>query len=168
MTVPSNIRLLMSPKKRSNDRKKTARVLFGHAKAARFESATYYWRRERRNYGDLFRQRAHARLQTVSIEPREAGETFEIARRFGLLGLAKRNRKSHSAAEKQPNAPLDARAKANQPRTGKSKHVKVKNVIRRLKIFRILSERYRHRRKRFGLRFNLIVGLHNYELKLKL
>jgi hypothetical protein len=48
-----------------------------------------------------------------------------------------------------------------------SKRVKVENVIRRLKIFRILSERYRHRRKRFGLRFNLIAGLHNYELKLK-
>jgi len=48
-----------------------------------------------------------------------------------------------------------------------SKRVRVENVIRRLKIFRILSERYRHRRKRFGLRFNLIAGLHNYELKLK-
>ena len=47
------------------------------------------------------------------------------------------------------------------------KRVKVENVIRRLKIFRLLSERYRHRRKRFGLRFNLIAGLHNYELKLK-
>jgi hypothetical protein len=49
-----------------------------------------------------------------------------------------------------------------------SKRVKVENVIRRLKVFRILSERYRHRCKRFGLRFNLIAGLHNYELKLKL
>jgi len=48
-----------------------------------------------------------------------------------------------------------------------SKRVKIENVIRRLKIFRILSERYRHRRKRFGLRFNLIASLHNYELKLK-
>jgi hypothetical protein len=47
------------------------------------------------------------------------------------------------------------------------KRVKVENVIRRLKVFRILSERYRHRRKRFGLRFNLIAGWHNYELKLK-
>lgn len=47
------------------------------------------------------------------------------------------------------------------------RRVKVENVIRRLKIFRILSERYRHRRKRFGLRFNLIAGLHNYGLKLK-
>jgi len=48
-----------------------------------------------------------------------------------------------------------------------NKRVKVENVIRRLKIFRILSEKYRHRRTRFGLRFNLIAGLHNHELKLK-
>ena len=47
-----------------------------------------------------------------------------------------------------------------------SKRIRIENVIRRLKIFRILSERYRHRRKRFSLRFNLIAGLHNYELKL--
>lgn len=47
------------------------------------------------------------------------------------------------------------------------KRVKIENVIRRVKVFRILSERYRHRRKRFGLRFNLIAGLHNYELKLE-
>jgi hypothetical protein len=42
--------------------------------------------------------------------------------------------------------------------------VKVEHVNRKLKIFRILSERYRNRRKRFGLRFNLISGLLNYEL----
>jgi len=71
--------------------------------------------------------------------------------------LPKKSSKLHqlSKAEKKANRALA------------SKRVKVENVIRRLKIFRILSERYRHRRKRFGLRFNLIAGLHNYELKLK-
>jgi len=32
-------------------------------------------------------------------------------------------------------------------------------VNRQLKIFRILAERYRNRRKRFGLRFNLIAAI---------
>jgi hypothetical protein len=45
------------------------------------------------------------------------------------------------------------------------KRVKVENVIRRLKIFRILGERYRNRRKRLGLRFNLISGIYNFERK---
>lgn len=40
----------------------------------------------------------------------------------------------------------------------------VENVIRHLKIFRIVSERYRNRRRRFGLRFNLIAGIYNFEL----
>lgn len=44
--------------------------------------------------------------------------------------------------------------------------IKVEHVIRFLKIFRILSSRYRNRRKRFGLRVNLIAGIYNYELKL--
>lgn len=71
--------------------------------------------------------------------------------------LPQKNSKLHQLSK--------AEKKANRELAGK--RVKVENVIRRLKIFRILSERYRHRRKRFGLRFNLIAGLHNYELKLK-
>lgn len=42
----------------------------------------------------------------------------------------------------------------------------VEHVNRRLKIWRILAEHYRNRRKRFGLRFNLLAGLYNYELAL--
>ncbi len=38
------------------------------------------------------------------------------------------------------------------------------NVIGKLKRFRIVSDKYRNRRKRFGLRFNLIAGIYNYEL----
>ena len=39
-------------------------------------------------------------------------------------------------------------------------------IIGRLKVFKLVAERYRNRRKRFGLRFNLIAGLYNYELGL--
>lgn len=44
------------------------------------------------------------------------------------------------------------------------KRIFVENVIRELKVFRILSSRYRNRRKRWGLRVNLIAGLYNFEL----
>ena len=50
-------------------------------------------------------------------------------------------------------------------RTLSSERVYVENVLGWLKRFRILSERYRNRRRRFGLRFNLIAGLYNYELQ---
>jgi len=38
------------------------------------------------------------------------------------------------------------------------------NVIGLVKRFKIIADKYRNRRKRFGLRFNLIAGLHNFEL----
>jgi hypothetical protein len=44
-----------------------------------------------------------------------------------------------------------------------SSRVVVENVLRTLKIFRILAEKYRNRRRRFGLRLNLIAGIINYE-----
>lgn len=46
-----------------------------------------------------------------------------------------------------------------------SERVLNENVIGRLKRFKILSEKYRNRRKRFGLRFNLIAGIYNWELE---
>lgn len=39
------------------------------------------------------------------------------------------------------------------------------NVIGMIKRFKIIADKYRNRRKRFGLRFNLIAGLYNFELK---
>jgi hypothetical protein len=62
--------------------------------------------------------------------------------------------------------PLTQEQKASN-RTLSRKHILIENIIRRLKIFRILSERYRNRRKRFGLRFNLIAAIHNLELEFK-
>ena len=63
------------------------------------------------------------------------------------------------------NKPLSKEQKQHN-RTLASERVVVEHAIRRLKVFRILSERYRNRRKRFGLRVNLIAGLLNYELHL--
>jgi hypothetical protein len=34
-----------------------------------------------------------------------------------------------------------------------------------VKVFRILSQRYRNRRKRLGLRCHLIAGIYNYDLQ---
>jgi len=39
------------------------------------------------------------------------------------------------------------------------------NVIGMVKRFKIIADRYRNRRKRFALRFNLIAGVYNLELK---
>jgi len=46
-----------------------------------------------------------------------------------------------------------------------SERVINEHVIGALKKFKIISDRYRNRRKRFGLRFNLIAGIYNLELE---
>jgi len=38
------------------------------------------------------------------------------------------------------------------------------HVIGALKRFRIIADKYRNRRKRFGLRFNLIAGIYNLQM----
>ncbi|QFS50829.1 Transposase [Nostoc sphaeroides CCNUC1] len=44
--------------------------------------------------------------------------------------------------------------------------ITVEHVNRRLKIFKILSDRYRNCHRRFGLRSNLIAEIYNHELAL--
>jgi hypothetical protein len=46
-----------------------------------------------------------------------------------------------------------------------SSRVVVENIIRCLKIYKIIAEKYRNSRRRFTLRLNLIAGLYNFQLK---
>jgi transposase len=71
---------------------------------------------------------------------------------------------SQTPVKKSKLHPLSQEQKASNQELSR-KRILIENIIRRLKIFRILSERYRNRRKRFGLRFNLIAAICNMELK---
>jgi hypothetical protein len=42
-----------------------------------------------------------------------------------------------------------------------SRRIVIENIIREVKIFRIIAEKYRNRRRRFALRFNLIAAIYN-------
>jgi len=71
---------------------------------------------------------------------------------------------SQTPVKKTKRHPLNQEQKASNLALSRQR-ILIENIIRRLKIFRILSERYRNRRKRFGLRFNLIAAIYNLELK---
>lgn len=45
-----------------------------------------------------------------------------------------------------------------------SERVVNEHIIGSIKRFKIVADKYRNRRKRFGLRFNLIAGVCNFEL----
>jgi len=65
--------------------------------------------------------------------------------------------------KKSKRHPLTEEEKANNQRLSRDR-VLNENVIGIVKRFKIISDRYRNRRKRFGLRFNLIAGIYNLEL----
>jgi hypothetical protein len=44
--------------------------------------------------------------------------------------------------------------------------ISIEHINRRLKIFKIFSDRYRNRRRRYGFRCNLLAAIYNYELNL--
>jgi len=81
----------------------------------------------------------------------------------GYQGLAALHSNSQTPAKKSKLHLLSSDQKAANHKLSK-KRILIENIIRKLKIFRILSERYRNRRKRFGLRFNLIAAIYNLEL----
>lgn len=79
-----------------------------------------------------------------------------------IAGIQKLHRHTQLPHKKPRGGQLTATQKAEN-RALARRRVRIEQVNRCLKIFRILAERYRHRRRRFGLRCNLIAALYNYE-----
>lgn len=81
----------------------------------------------------------------------------------GYTGITKLQSSSVLPKKRHKGKPLTRKEKQTNLEIS-SKRALNENVIGRLKRFKILSDKYRNRRKRFGLRFNLIAGIHNQEL----
>jgi transposase len=84
----------------------------------------------------------------------------------GYLGLNRWHDNSQVPHKKSKHHPLTPEQKTQNRRLS-SERIVVEHALRRLKVFRILSERYRNRRKRFGLRFNLLAAISNHQLQFK-
>lgn len=78
----------------------------------------------------------------------------------GYQGIQKLHFNSRLPKKKPRGGKLTAQDKAYN-RNLAQRRVVIEQVNRSLKIFRILAERYRNRRRRFGLRCNLIAALYN-------
>jgi hypothetical protein len=92
-------------------------------------------------------------------------EELEMLADSGYQGLDKLHQKSQTPKKKPKKVQL-TKDERRANRELSRRRIVVENVIRSLKIFRILLERYGNRRRRFSLRFNLIAGLYNFELSL--
>ncbi len=81
---------------------------------------------------------------------------------LGYLGLTHLHANAQTPFRKSKHHPLTPEQKVFNRQLSRERIV-IEHVIARLKVFRILSERYRNRRTRFGLRFNLIAAIYNRE-----
>ena len=81
----------------------------------------------------------------------------------GYQGIGKIHPNSELPKKKIKKNPL-TKEDRRKNRELSSERVVNENVIGMIKRFKIVSDRYRNRRKRFGLRFNLIAAIYNMEL----
>lgn len=78
----------------------------------------------------------------------------------GLQKIHSRTTIPKKKSKKNPLTPADKDSNQNIARD----RVFNENVIALIKRFKIVGDRYRNRRKRFCLRFNLISGIYNFEV----
>ena len=92
-------------------------------------------------------------------------ESIEILADKGYQGIKKIHSLSFTPKKKPKKKSLTPKEKEYNRELAKQR-IYIEHVIRCLKIFRILAQPDRNRRRRFGLRFNLISGLYNCGLDL--
>ena len=80
----------------------------------------------------------------------------------GYQGLDKRHSNSRTPKKKSKHHPLTEEEKTRNREISRGR-IGCEHIIGRLKVFKLLSDRYRNRRKRFRLRFNLIAAIYNLE-----
>jgi hypothetical protein len=91
------------------------------------------------------------------------GELIKVIADKGYQGIAKIHQLSETPIKKPKGKKLTKEQKKYNRELNRLRIV-IEHVNRRLKIFKILSDRYRNRHRRFGLRSNLIAGIYNHEL----
>lgn len=83
----------------------------------------------------------------------------------GYQGIHKRHANSSLPKKRSKKHPLTKDDKQRNRQIASDRVVN-EHVIGALKRFKIIADRYRNRRKRFGLRFNLIAGIYNLQMGL--
>ena len=104
-------------------------------------------------------------FQLFKDDGSEIAEHIRVLADAGYQGLAELHENCQTPFKKSKYHPLTQKEKQKN-RSLARKRILIEHIFRKLKVFRILSEKYRNRRKRFPLRFNLIAAIYNLELNL--
>jgi hypothetical protein len=81
----------------------------------------------------------------------------------GYVGFHEIHKNTRMPKKRSKKNPLSAQDKCHNRKLS-SQRILNEHVIGKIKRFKIIADKYRNRRKRFGLRFNLIAAIYNYEL----
>ena len=104
-------------------------------------------------------------FQLFQDDQTEIAEHIRVLADAGYQGLAELHKNCQTPFKKSKYHALTQKEKQRN-RALARKRILIEHIFRKLKVFRILSEKYRNRRKRFALRFNLIAAIYNLELNL--
>ncbi|WP_207187022.1 transposase family protein, partial [Candidatus Sarmatiella mevalonica] len=80
----------------------------------------------------------------------------------GYQGLKKKHNNAKTPIKKTKKKPLTYWQKKYNHIVSK-RRIKVENIIAELKNFRILSHRYRNKRRGYNLKFNIVAGIVNFK-----
>lgn len=92
-------------------------------------------------------------------------EAIEVVADKGYQGIAKLHANSYIPLKRLRNQ-TSSELECAYNRAVSQVRIAIEHVNRRLKVFRILSERYRNRRQRHEERVQLIAAFYNWELYL--
>jgi len=80
----------------------------------------------------------------------------------GYQGILKLHANSETPKKKPKGGELTVEEKAENKRLSQER-ILIENINAKIKVFKIVANIYRNRRKRFGLRMALICGFINFE-----
>ena len=102
-------------------------------------------------------------MKLFKMSRRNIEQTGKILADSGYQGLMKMYSQTQTPRKSSKLKPLTLEDKAYNHALSKER-IKVENIFAKVKMFKMFSTTYRNRRKRFGLRMNLIAGIINREL----
>ena len=102
-------------------------------------------------------------FQLFKDDKLDIAQHIRILADAGYQGLADLHENCQTPYKKSKYHPLTKKQKQKN-RSLARKRIMIEHIFRKLKVFRILSERYRNRRTRFAIRFNLIAAIYNHDL----
>jgi transposase len=80
----------------------------------------------------------------------------------GYQGIAKLHKNSETPKKRPRGGTLSAEEKGENRRISRER-ILIENINAKIKVFKIIANKYRNHRKRFGLRMSLICGIINFE-----